>query len=146
MTELFFAVNWLRQVMKDKSIKNYLAKQGIKWWFNLSQAPWWGGQFKRLVGLVKSAMYKTIGQRNLSRKELQDVIIDVEVALNNRLLDYLENDVQLPVLTPNALLFGQPNVIPALKSYNIEETHLRKRTKYFQKCKDAVWRSGLKNT
>ena len=101
--------NWLRQVMKDESINNYLAEQGIKWWFNLSRAPRWGGQFQRMVGLVKSAMYKTIGQGNLSWKELQDVILDVKVALSNRPLDYIENDVQLPVLTPNALLFGQPN-------------------------------------
>ena len=31
---------------------------------------------------------------NLSWKELQDVILDVEVTLNNRPLDYVENDIQ----------------------------------------------------
>ena len=65
---------------------------------------------------------KSIGQGNLSWKEFQDVILDVEVALNNRHLDYIENDVQLPVL------------IPELKSYNIQETDLRKRAKYLRKC------------
>lgn len=93
-----------------------------------------------MVGLVKSAMYKTIGQGNLSWKELQDVILDVEVALNNRPLDYLENDVQLPVLTPNVLLFGQPNAIPELEPCNIPETNLRKRARYLQKCKNALWK------
>ena len=77
---------------------------------------------------------RSIGEGNLPWKELQDVILDVEVALNNRHLDYIENDVQLPVLIPNALLFGQPNAIPELKSYNIQETDLRKRLKYLRKC------------
>ena len=26
--------------------------------FNLSRAPWWGGQFERLIGLFKRAFYK----------------------------------------------------------------------------------------
>ena len=33
--------------------------------------------------------------------ELEEVVLDVEVALNNRPLGYLEDDVELPVLTPH---------------------------------------------
>lgn len=39
--------------MQDEKFQNFLAYQGIKWQFNLSRAPWWGGQFERMVGLVK---------------------------------------------------------------------------------------------
>jgi hypothetical protein len=93
------AASWLRQVMNDEKLNGYLARQEIEWRFNLrrSRAPWCGGQFERLVGLVKSAMYKVIGGGNLSWKELQDaVILDIEVAHNNRPLDYVEDDVQQP--------------------------------------------------
>ena len=39
------AANWLKLVMKDESFSNFLACHRIKWQFNLSHAPWWGGQF-----------------------------------------------------------------------------------------------------
>ena len=130
--------------MNDEKMNGYLARQEIEWRFNLSRARWWGGQFERLVGLVKSAMYKVIGGEKLSWKELQDVILDVEVALNNRPLDHVEDDVQQPTLTHNSMLFGQPNTIPQLEPHNIEDTDLRKRAKYLRKCKDAVWRRWKK--
>ena len=39
-------------------------------------------------------------------------MLDVEVALNDRPLSYVEDDVQLPVLTPCAMMFGQPRLVP----------------------------------
>ena len=38
--------------------------------------------------------------------------MDVELAVNNRPLSYLEDDAQLPVLTPCAMMFGQPSLVP----------------------------------
>ena len=38
-----------------------------------------GGQFERMVGLVKSALYKSIGNGCLSKSELQDVLFEVPV-------------------------------------------------------------------
>lgn len=40
------AANWIRAVMKDKRLQTYLTINQIKWQFNLSSAPWWGGQFE----------------------------------------------------------------------------------------------------
>ena len=90
---------WIRRVARDERMQNYLSINQIHWQFNLSCAPWWGGQFERMIGLVKSALNKTIGHGMLTWKELQEVLLDVEVSLNNRPLSYVENDVQLPVLT-----------------------------------------------
>ena len=59
-------------------------QKSITWQLNLSRAPWWGGQFERLVGLVKRALYKSMGGANLTWSELEDVILDAEIALNNR--------------------------------------------------------------
>ena len=44
--------------------------------------------------------------------ELQDALLDVEVTMNNRPLSYVEEDIQLPILTPNLLQFGRPNLLP----------------------------------
>jgi len=65
-----------------------------------------------MVGLVKTAMKKTIGNANLTFDELKEVLLDVEVALNNRPLSYIEEDMQLPVLTPASMLHSQPNFSP----------------------------------
>ena len=133
------ASKWVKNVMKDEELQNWLARNEIKWQFNLSRAPWWGGQFERMVGLVKQAFYKTIGHGNLKWNELEEIIIDVETTLNSRPLCYVEDDIQLPLLTPNSMLFGQPNLIPQRDPNAIEDRDLRKRAKYLRKCKDALW-------
>ena len=44
-----------------------------------------------------------MGNGFLSWTERKGLILDVEVTLNNRPLSYMEDDVWLPVLTPNSL-------------------------------------------
>lgn len=97
------AASWLKQVQQDEQFHHYLSTEKIKWQFNLSRAPWWGGQFERLVGLVKRYLNKTIGNGRLSWTELEDVLLDVQVTLNNRPLGYVEDDVQLPLSIPNSM-------------------------------------------
>ena len=87
------------------------------------------------MGVVKLALYKSIGRAHLTLNELEEVLLDVEVALNNRLLSYVEDDVQLPVLTPCAKMYGQPR----LDSKEEGDADLRKRLKYVRRCKEVLW-------
>jgi len=98
--------------MQDERLHDFLAKLNYKWQFNLTKAPWWGGQFERMIGLAKQALNNSIGNGTLTWNELQDVLMDMQVALNNRPLSYGEEDVQLPGLTSNMLQFGRPNLLP----------------------------------
>ena len=134
------ADRWLKKVQKDEKLNEFLSERVIQWRFNLSRAPWWGGQYERLIGLFKRAFYKTIGNGTVTYEELEDVVLDVEVALNNRPLSYLEDDVELPVLTPNSLLNVNPVQVPELKAHHLENEDLRKRAKFLRKCKQAMWR------
>ena len=122
---------------------NWLAKQQITWQFNLSRAPWWWGggegQFERMVGLVKKTLYKTTGKANLSWKELEEMLLDIEIVLNNRPLSYVESDIQMPILTPNSLMMVEPNLIPESVA-DEEDSDLRQRMKYLQRYKDAWWK------
>ena len=95
--------------MNDERLHDWLAKYEIKRQFNTSRAPWWGRQFERIVGLVKQALYKAGGSTSLTWNMLEDLLLDVEAALNNRPLSYVEDDPQLPVLTTNSLMFHRPN-------------------------------------
>ena len=122
--------------MKDEGTYGFLTQQGIEWKFNLSRASWWGGQFERWIGLVKGSLYKSVGNR-IAFVERTPRSVTVEIALNNRPLDYVEDDIELPILTPSSLLHVQPNTLPELEPNHIQD--LRKRGKYLGKCKDAVW-------
>lgn len=77
------AAKWLQKVHKDERCHAFLAENS-KWKFNLSHATWWGGQFESLIGLFKNAFYKSIGNGMLGFPELEEVVLDVEVALNNQ--------------------------------------------------------------
>ena len=130
--------NWLKKVCKDERLNIFLSTQEITWQFNLSCAPWWGGQFERLIGVMKGTFYETVGQDQLSWDKLSEVLLDIEIVLNNSPLSYTD-DIQLPTLTPNALLFIKPNFLPELQPYHPKEKDLRKRTKFLQRSKDVIW-------
>ena len=102
----------MQQISLKQLINDYLAKMNIQWQFNLSRSPWWGGFFERMVGLMKSALRKAVGHANLTYKQLKEVLITVEVTLNNRPLGYLEDDIELPPLTPNGLIHGMHISLP----------------------------------
>ena len=66
-------------------------------------------------------------------------MLDVEIAINNHPLSYLEDDVDMPVLTPSSMLHLRPNQLPELSTYRIQEPDPRKRAKYLQQCKEVMW-------
>jgi len=55
------------------------------------------------------------------------------VTLNSRPLCYQEEDVQLPTLTPNTLLFLNTNILPELPPHQLD-------AKFLLRTKDALWR------
>lgn len=135
------AAKWIKRAWNEERLQDYLAKMEIMWQFNLSRAPWWGGQFERLVGLVKQTLFKVMGKSYLSTKELKSLLMDVETTLNNRPLGYIEDDIQQVILTPNVMMFGQPVIVPDIEDTEEDENlDLKKRYKHLKACKDRVWR------
>lgn len=132
------AAKWLKQVRRDEQLQGFLESHDIQWKFNLSRAPWWGGQFERLIGIVKTAMYKVIGGATLAWGELNEVILDVETQINRRPLGYVEDDVEVPILTPASFMFQRTNQLPEQQAWR-EDLNLRRRAKYLKTCKDQMW-------
>ena len=91
-----------------------------------------------MVGFVKQYLYKTTRRANLSKKEFEEIVVDIEVTLNNRPLMYVEEDIQMPVLTPNTLLYGQPLLVPD-EDLDEDFPEMKRRQRYLNKCKDAAW-------
>ena len=76
----------------------------------------------------------------LTWDELSDVILDVEVQINRRPLRYVDDDIQLSILTPSAFLFQHSNLLPEQEPWREENVDLRRREKYLRSCKDQLWR------
>ena len=56
------AAKRLRKILEADEFHDYLARNKVKWQLNLSKAPWRGGQYERLIGLVKKSLYKVLGR------------------------------------------------------------------------------------
>ena len=134
------AAGRIHRIMQSEKMNDFLAKNEIKWKFNLSRAPWWGGQYERLIGIVKQSLYRVTGKALLKLKELKEVLMDVETVLNNRPLSYVEDDVELQELTPNLMIFGKRNSLLDEEAHTLDDKELRKRAKYLEKCKNNVWK------
>ena len=66
----------IKKAYKDERMQEFLLTEQEKWKFNLSRAPWWGGQFERMVGLVKQCLYEATGKAKLTKLELEEVVKD----------------------------------------------------------------------
>ena len=75
----------------------------------------------------------------LTWDELTEVMLDVETQINRRPLSYVEEDVQLPTLTPSTFLFQRSNHLPEQEPWREEDVNLRRRAKYLKSCKDQLW-------
>ena len=60
---LFGRLKMVKVGTKDERLQKLLATKDIHWQFNLSRAPWWGGQFKRLIELVKTFITENYRRR-----------------------------------------------------------------------------------
>lgn len=89
-----------------------------------------------MVGWPIRAFYQTNGGGLLSWTELSEV----EPQLNRRPLSYVEEDVQLPLLTPASFLFQRFIPLPEQEPWRQENVDLRRRAKHLKSCKDALWK------
>ena len=129
----------------------------LMWQFIKALAPWQGGFYKRLVGMVKKSLRKGMGhdQRLLYWDKLSTLLFEVEAILNTRPLTYSCEDLNSSfVLTPAHFLTGGcSNAIPISTDDNDDVN-----TDYFPKldstqelvkdCKKQLqlfWRSWMED-
>ena len=138
---------WLSTLRRNEDLFNYLATKDIEWKFKLARAPWWGGIFfERLIGIMKNTLSKAIGRALLKYEELEEVLLDVESLLNNRLLCYAGEEFGQPVISPNLLLCEQLAHFLEENSDNTdgdEVEEMTRRLRYLKKCRDNVRKRWL---
>jgi hypothetical protein len=140
-----------KDVKIPEDIQNYCSEENIVWSFIIEQAPWMGGFYERLVGIVKRALRKTIGKKLLTSDQLQTVIKEAEAVVNSRPLVYVGDDINSVItITPNHFLcLNQNTGIPARTydehdpDFNVVESSAEKLLKLWKKGQrlvDEFWK------
>ena len=89
-----------------KETQSFLTDRKILWQPTISNAPWYGGMYERMVRVVKRCLKKVLQGAKLSLDELNTVVIEVEAIVNDRPLTYVDNEEFHEAITPNHLIIG----------------------------------------
>jgi len=120
--------------------QSYLANEGIKWSFTIELAPWMGGFYERLIGLVKQSLRKSTGKICLT-------IVQLETVVNSGPLVYVGADFSSGLtLTPGDFLSLNPKTgMPSLAEENrLQDPDFLSKLSSSQKLLD-MWRKGQKH-
>jgi hypothetical protein len=98
-----------KTAVEDEDVQNYTLNIGIKWTFIVELAPWMGGFYERLIGIVKRALRKTIGRKLLSLEQMTTILKECEAVVNSRPLVYIGSDLKSSIaLTPKHFICLNP--------------------------------------
>ena len=97
------------QILTEPDVISYSVTERIRWKFIVELAPWMGGFYERLVGLVKRSLRKSIGKLCLTNEQLLTVLKESEAIVNSRPLVYIGEDINSgTALTPAHFLSLNP--------------------------------------
>ena len=81
-----------REIFPDPEVITYLANKGITWHAITEFAPLMSGYYKKLVGLVKQSLHKSLQKLYLTYEQLLTLVTEVEAIINTRPLTYIGGD------------------------------------------------------
>ncbi|XP_074657312.1 uncharacterized protein LOC141910517 [Tubulanus polymorphus] len=98
----------LKQIFEDSKIHRHFSQRNVDWKFITKRAPWHGGFWERMIGLMKSCLKKVLGRSLVSDTELYTVACEIESCLNDRPLLYVSFEPEEnETLTPSHLMLGR---------------------------------------
>ncbi|XP_068738134.1 uncharacterized protein [Montipora capricornis] len=109
------------QILKEAGFQKFLANHCIQWQFITERAPWWGGFYERMFGLVKKRLKKTIGRASLNAVELATMLTEIEANFEPPCPESTEED---PEYLPN----------------DLTPTEFTKKFRYHQRLMQMSWR------
>ena len=100
-----------KKVKYSPDVQQYISTRGITWTFIVEMAPWMGGFYERLVGLVKQSLRKSLGRNLFTLIQLQTLLKEIEAVINSRPLVYVGEDIHSSItLTPAHFLTLNPKI------------------------------------
>lgn len=124
-------------------LQRYFGHLAPRFKFSAPLAPWWGGQFERIVACVKGALKRSLGQKYLTKTELMTVLTEIEGCVNSRPLTFVGDSPDCPTpLTPNHFLTGHSVGFQARESDDpteVSASELRARSQVREKRLRKFW-------
>lgn len=116
-----------------------LSLNHIDWKFIPPASPHFGGCWESMVKVIKTHLFKVIGQQILSYEELLTVLAQVEALVNSRPLTALSSDPAEPsALTPAHFLNTAP--LSSLPAPEADSSSLLQRHTLLDKLVQSFWR------
>jgi len=119
-------------------LKSFNLKNNIKWQFILERAPWWGGFYERLIGIVKNSLKKVLGKSLINFEEMNTVLAEIEGVTNSRPLTYISEEEYSENLTPNHLIYGRNITASQCNISDIEESSKQSYREMRKHCSDLI--------
>uniref|UniRef100_A0A914KWV4 Integrase catalytic domain-containing protein n=2 Tax=Meloidogyne incognita group TaxID=654580 RepID=A0A914KWV4_MELIC len=95
---------WL-EIYEKREVKEYSAKDKIEWVFITPFAPWRGGLYERMIGVVKHHLKRVIARKTMTIEEMWTLLVEVERIVNERPITFLSESEVLKPLRPIDLAF-----------------------------------------
>lgn len=105
----------------------FCVENEIKWRFIPQLAPWHGGVYERLVGVVKNCVKRTLCKHLLGDSALQTVIKEVEAVVNTRPLTHVGEDLDYVLKPADFLSLGKCLTMNLKKDLAIQSESATKR-------------------
>ena len=134
------------EILTEDDVISYATNQNIHWDFNVELAPWMGGFYERLVGMVKRSLRKALGKACLTSEQLLTILKEAEAVINSRPLTYVGDDINSFVtLTPTHFLSLNPKIgSTAYRQDNTNDTDYNPQTTSAERLV-TMWKRGLKH-
>ena len=102
------ASKYIADLMEDPQVVATLTGKGCQWRFTPARAPWFGAIWERTIGIVKAALKKVLGRALVTVSELQTILLEIEMAVNDRPLSYTSASIDDPLpISPSMLIRGR---------------------------------------
>ncbi|KAK7601967.1 hypothetical protein V9T40_009408 [Parthenolecanium corni] len=93
-------------LLSTDTVSKGISDHNIQWVFTPAKAPWYGGVYERLIGLIKDAYYKTLSHHPVLTRLLQSTFKSIQIMLNERPLCPSADEAEQVALTPAHFLQG----------------------------------------
>jgi len=98
----------IQRLCNSPTSQSTLTEKGTQWQFIPKRAPWYGGWWERLVGVMKTTLKMVLGRASVNLQTMQTVITEVEAIMNDRPITYVTSGRDAPEpLTLAHLLRGR---------------------------------------
>lgn len=132
-----------KETVKSVDVQTYVSEQGFQWQFITELAPWMGGFYEHLVGVVKQALRKSLGRRLLTLMQMQILVKEIEAVVNARPLVYVGDDLNSNItLTLSHFLTLNPKIGMPESTFCTDPDYMEKETSAERLL--SSWKKGQK--